>query len=312
MEIPNAQQTKDLLAQAKTVYVIVGTQPDSDVMAAAGALCASLQVADKDVRFFSPRKPDQTHGVAWAENIKSEIGHQNLTISFDYSEDSVDKVSYHIGEETNKFYLTIKPKKGKDPLNSDSVEFSYTGAEADLVILVGVSNLEDLEQLYFGYEKLYKDTGIISINTYPTSFGTIKFDTTKVTGYAELVAQMIDTFGWSLNADVATSLLRVLEQTSNNFSSHKATADTFEVAAQLLRNGARRTQPEYRSPSVAVPADNTSVSQQPKQQEISVAREDSKQSGQKNQQKQHKKQDKQQKKKAGGLAYQPSNTVARN
>lgn len=209
-------------------------------MVATSALYSGLQIADKEVKLLGVDEPRQKFSIKKLDDLKTEIGHQNLLVSFDYNEEAVDKVSYHIGEETNKFYLTIKPKKGYEPLKSDTVEFSYTGAEADLVILVGVSSLEELEQLYFGYEKLYQDSAVIAINEYQTSFGTVKYDLEESTSYSELVAVLMNETELVIDQESATQLLSGIEQESKGFRSPKTSADTFEVVAKLMRLGAVR------------------------------------------------------------------------
>lgn len=299
MDTNQITQINDLLDQVKTVLVIIGNKSDQDVLAAATSLYKSLQVADKDVSLLASRKPENSFGIAGASDIKTEIGNQNLTISFDYNEEAVDKVSYHIGEETNKFYLTIKPKKGSQPLQSDSVDFSYTGAEADLIFSIGVTNLEDLEQLYFGYEKLFRDTPIISLNTYQTSFGTVKLDTVKGVGYSEVVGQLLVELELVIQSQNATELLHVLELTSNHFQSPRTTATTFELAAQLLKAGAQRT---AKMPDQEARVNDSKV------QEFEINQKDDKKNSDSNKQKSTK-----HKKKAGGLDYQPSaGSVSRN
>lgn len=268
MQLPNPQQIKELINQAKTVFVIVGPDANFDELAGASALFSGLQIADKDVKFLSPKKLKQSFDISNLEEIKTEVGHQNLLVSFDYSEEAVDKVSYHIGEETNKFYLTIKPKKDHEPLSADTVEFSYTGADADLVFLVGVSSLEDLEQLYFGYEKLYQDKAVVSMYEYPTGFGTVQLDISEVVGYSELVAQLMSETELHIDGKSATHLLAGIEKESRGFKSLTTTADTFEVVARLLRSGAERT--EEKMVDSASQRTNEESAKKGKSQEISI------------------------------------------
>src|SRR3989304_759359 len=144
---------KDYLRTAESVAVIVGPKPTDDQLAVASALYQGLVATGKEIGFYAPRDISQRQFFALKE-LRTELGKQNLVVEFDYDESAVDKVSYHIGEESGKFYLTIKPKKGHKPLDSSAVDFSYAGADADLVFLVGVHDLETLDQLYFGYENL--------------------------------------------------------------------------------------------------------------------------------------------------------------
>lgn len=229
---------------------MVSPKATFDELASASAIFSGLQVADKDVKLLAPSTLKQSFGISKLDELKTEIGYQNLLISFDYNEEAVDQVGYHIGEGTNKFYLTIKPKKGHEPLDSDTIEFSYTGAETDLIITVGVEDLEELEQLYFGYEKLFQDAPVISIYEYPTEFGTVRYDVSENTCYAELVTQLMSSAELHIGSEEATHLLSSIEQQSRGFKSTKTTADTFDVVASLLRLGATRTQERQLQPSI--------------------------------------------------------------
>jgi hypothetical protein len=235
-------QLKSLIENAQTILIIYPPAASHDQKAVAASLFLSLMRFQKNVRLVTPQPlksgEEQPTGI---ENTQTDIGNQNLSISFNYTPEQVDKVSYHIGEGTGKFYLTIKPKAGYPPLDANNVEFSYTGASADLVILVGVNELESLDQLYFGYEDLYRDVTIISINNYATSFGTVKLDTGDASTTSEVMAKLIPTLGLPLDSDTATNLLHGIESGTQNLSALTVSADTFETVAQLLRAGARRS-----------------------------------------------------------------------
>jgi hypothetical protein len=233
-------QLKELLNRAGEIFIIYPKKANFDLLAAASSLSLSLGEQGKNVRLFSPKQPVETEGLAGLEKTLTQIGNQNLCISFDYVEEQVEKVSYHIGEETQKFYLTIKPQKGHTPLDSSAIEFFYTGAEVDLIILVGVQELDSLSQLYYGYEDTYRSIPIVSINTHETDFGNLKLDMSHATCLSEGVTKLLLDAGVSLSSDAATNLLAGIEESTNNFQSMSAGALTFEVAARLMERGARR------------------------------------------------------------------------
>ena len=172
------QKFKDYLDAAQSVLVLFPTTASNEQKAIAASLFLGISRFGKAVRLVTPAVPEsQDTPYAGIEAVQTDMGNQNLTVGFSYSPEQVDKVSYHIGEETHKFYLTIKPKPGFQPLDASTVEFSYTGASADLVVVVGVSSLENLEQLYFGYEELYTTAAVISITTASTSYASLSVDT---------------------------------------------------------------------------------------------------------------------------------------
>ena len=147
---PKIPQLQELLNISETVVVIVKDQPNLDQLATAATLSLALKGMGKTVHFLTPNpipSTEATDHISGTEILEHSMGNQNLVVSFEYNEQSVDKVSYHIGEESGKFFLTVKPKKGYPPLESSQVEFTYTGMEADLAFLVGFHDLETLENL---------------------------------------------------------------------------------------------------------------------------------------------------------------------
>lgn len=192
--------------------------------------------------------------------IKSELGKENLVISFPYQENQVDKVSYHLGEDSQRFYLTIKPKKGVSPLDSQLVEFAYAGAQAELMLLCGVGDLEELEQLYFGYEELYQNSAIVTLNNFLPDFGSLNLDITGSSSYAEAVFYLLKGLAGSLNLElsawpqidlIATLLLSALTLKTKHFASPQMKSESFLAVAELLQLGARRLNLEEESAKTA-------------------------------------------------------------
>lgn len=235
-------QIKNIVDSAQTIVIIYPKNATLDQRAVAASLYLALSTAQKSVRLVTPQVEQRTdEPLAGIEQTQQDMGNQNLGISFEYTPEQVDKVSYHIGEETGKFYLSIKPKPGFPPLDANSVEFTYTGAAAEAVFLVGVNELESLEHLYFGYEDLYNSVSLVSINNFATSFGTVKVDAGNTSSSSEVLAQLLPGLGLTIDSDVATNLLFGIESSTQNLSSVTTSAETFEVVAQLLRAGARRS-----------------------------------------------------------------------
>lgn len=233
-------QFKALLDVSKTIVVIVKTDPSLDQLATASSLFLALSQAGKEVLFLSPSSPSSNHELSGVENISTKMGNQNLVVSFDYSEELVDKVGYHIGEESGKFFLTIKPKKGHPPLDSSKVEFGYTGMEADLAILIGIHDLETLDDLYFGSESFYQDVPLVTIHNFETELGALQFDFSTHLCYAEALVEVLEGLNISFSSEIATNLLYSIEDKTESMTNSLASAKTFETVAKLLRAGARR------------------------------------------------------------------------
>lgn len=259
-------EISQLVESSQTVVIVLSGSALTDEVAAALAWAALLRGKGKDVQVIAPQLPqvvrlgNEARGLEGAEDISTELGRQNLVISFTYSPEQVDKVSYHIGEETNRFYLTIKPKKGMPPLSSESLEMGYAGAEADLIVYIGVGDVAQLEPLSGEYGEFFRDTPSIALDSGETSMGLVNIQTSSAAGLSEESAQLFVQLGWELDAQAATLLLRGIEETTNGLTSLAATPDTFETVALLLRAGARRERVVTMRPSEkAVAVENETV-----------------------------------------------------
>ncbi len=242
---------KELLARSNSVLVILNAQPSYDQKLAAAGLFLSLKQAGKKVGFFAPEQVYSTD-IPGFDQLKNKLGKQNLLISFDYDKKKVDKVSYHIDEQHQKFYLSVKPQKGKKPLDASKVKFDYTGAEADLILTIGVKELEELDQLYFGYEDLYRNGALVTIDNFEPDWGAYNLDVSGYSCMSEALVVLIRGMGLELDAAAATNLLLGIQHQTNNFTALTASADTFETVAELIRSGARRSKSGQEQPSTPV------------------------------------------------------------
>jgi nicotinic acid mononucleotide adenylyltransferase len=235
----NFSSIPDHVKTAESILIILNGQSTFDQQLAAASLLLALQEQGRAVSLLAPDEVNNPT-ISGLDQIRTEIGHKNLVIGFDYVPEAVNNVSYHIDEESQRFYLTIKPKKGHEPLDKDSVELDYAGAEADLIFLFGVDALEDLKQLYYGYEDVYQAATLISFHDYRTPYTSLAIDLSQISSACEALLQLINKSELSLNSEIATNLLAGIQYETNNFVDPAADADTFEAVASLLRAGARR------------------------------------------------------------------------
>ena len=237
-----AQQLGEVVTTAQTVLVVLPTQPTLDQTATALALTSALETLQKQVTVITPQPlVEPLSQLAGADLIQNQIGNRDLAVSFAYTPEAVDKVSYHIDEAQQRFYLVIKPQKGHKPIDQTTVDFSYTGAEADIVFLIGVHSFDSLEHLYFGYEQLYQTAVIVTFHTFQPEIGTFKLDASGTSSLSESVTLLLQQTGWTLTPEAATNLLQAIEQATDHFQSLSTSAETFEVTAWLMRAGARRS-----------------------------------------------------------------------
>lgn len=243
IEKSRLDQLKTELAKAQKVLILLPPDPDSDMLASALALHLSLSQMGKksSVGCSSPVKVGDSR-IFGVDEVKANIGTRNLVVSFPYEESAIDHVSYDIDETSHKFNLLIKPKDGTI-LDPKTVEFSHTGADADLVITFGISSLEELGRLYAEEKQFLDKATIASIRRGvpgSASFAAIDLTVARALNLAELTTFVIREADIKITNDAATNLYRQILVAGNNFQAPQVTADTFEAVAFLMRHGAQK------------------------------------------------------------------------
>jgi nanoRNase/pAp phosphatase (c-di-AMP/oligoRNAs hydrolase) len=264
---------KSTLDQAKSIVIALPPDPDIDLISAGLSLYYSLST-NKTVKIgcSSPIKV-ATARLFGLDQIQTSIGNQNLVISFDYAEEKLDKIDYEKTEE-GKVRLLIKPRPGENAPDSKSIQFSYAGANADLIIVLGVQTLEELGKLYSDEKTFFDQANILSINlsNQPNSHAKYSLHTASASCLSEIAAFIIKNTGLSLTPDPASNLLIAISDATGNYTSLKTTAETFDLTAFLLRQGGRRLpslaqQPSFVQPQpivtpVATPTPNPAIQNQ--------------------------------------------------
>ncbi len=207
----DTNQFKDLLDSAHSVAILLPKNPGLDVVAAALSLKLSLDQFGKpaSVACADPMTVE-FHRLVGADTVITNLGSRNLVITFPGQTEIVDKVSYHL-DDRGELNLVITPKPNTPGIDHRKLNFISGGAQADLVILVAGAEIPEV----------FAKTPQFSL------------------GGCEETARLLETLKLPVSADAASNLLAGLEKSTSNFTAN-VTGDTFEIAAALMRHGARR------------------------------------------------------------------------
>lgn len=229
---------KNLFNSAKSVLVILPPDPSSDLLSSGLSFYLSLKSSGKDSQ-IGCAKFDDPQNLSGISDIKETVGNQNLHITFNFSEENLEKVDYDITPD-GKFSLLIKPKTGHTVPDINDIKFSYSGANSDLVVVFGINSLEELGKIYAD-EKRFLDTAtILSINTsgQEAVFTPNMFHLANVS-FAELTCLLLQRIELNPTAEASTNLLATIYQNTSSLTSPKMTADTFGSLSFLMRHGGR-------------------------------------------------------------------------
>lgn len=228
-----------LIELSQSIIVVLPPDPSQDQIVSGLSIYSALKDSGKDSQIGcgSPISLDpKQYGVS---EIADTIGSKNLLISFDYDENNLDKVDYDVRDD-GKFYLMVKPKNGAPVPDASNVKFSYSGAEADLVIVFGIGSLEELGKIYADEKNFLDNVKIISINNTPRS---ISFTPNVIheqnISYSEITSKLLEKSNLKLSSQTAMNLLNSIHEETSGLTSPKMTADTFSSIAFLMRSGAR-------------------------------------------------------------------------
>lgn len=235
------QELKTRLGTAQTVLITLPANPSQDAVASTLALYLSLKNSGKSVTVAASTLPIvRDSRLVGVDKITTEVGGNNLVITLDVPEDQIDKVTSNT--EGGHLNLIVNPAKGATPITAEQVKFTYSGAAADLIIVVGAADLSDVGALAEKENELFAKDKIANVSKEVGTFGAINI-TDPSSSNAELVTALLKELALPLDIDIANNLMQGIEAATNGLSSPNMTADTFEALAVLYRAGARRQTP---------------------------------------------------------------------
>jgi nanoRNase/pAp phosphatase (c-di-AMP/oligoRNAs hydrolase) len=247
------QELKTKLGTAQSVLLSIGDNPSQDVVASALAFYLSIKQTGKNVSVVASSAPvvRDSH-IVGLDKITTDVGGENLVITLDVPENMIDKVTSNT--EGGHLNLIVNPAKGVAPITAENVKFSYSGAAADLVIVIGAADLKDIGALAEKENELFAKERLVNISNQVGSFGSVNL-TDPSSSNSELITALLKELALPLDVDIANNLMRGIEEATAGLSSPNMTADTFEALAVLYRTGARRTPPVAPGQTAKIVAD---------------------------------------------------------
>lgn len=240
--IASLSSLKESLPNIHKALVLMPATPNLDSAAAALGLCQLLKAKGIEVQVACPVDMRvEFSRLVGVDDVKKKIGNRNLQISFDYSEDKVEKVSYTISDDGKRFNLVIAPKNNATALDPATVGFDYVGAETDATFLVGVNGYEDIGVIYDEERNVIEGSLTVALTLFPVpTYAKFHADAQGYSSLSEMMAAVVSQLDISLDVDGASNLLYGIDSATQSLTSPLANADTFETVALLMRAGAKR------------------------------------------------------------------------
>ena len=236
-------QFKDLLSRAKKVVILMGNEPNFDVVSAGLALNNLLKSHGKVSHLVSAGKvPDATSVLTGVDEIKSDLESKKLVISLDYEKNPIENISYKIEGKT--FNLIVKPRTSN--LNLDEVQTSFIGADYNLIMVLGTGDIRNLG-VYGAHREIFDSLPLINIDIDESNarFGKLNIVDSKIESICGLLSLLCNDAGIGLPEKSANLMLIGMREATQNFTRIKGPA-IFEAAAYTAKSkGSEETrQPE--------------------------------------------------------------------
>ena len=223
---------------AQKIIIALPQNPRYDQTAGGLSLYLLLAQAGKNTSVVCPSAMTvEFNNLVGVDKISPKVKGTDLVVSFSYLMDDVEKISYN--DDAGRLNLVIQPKTGAPNINEKSVNLSYAGVGADLLITVGVKNISQLDQS--GLSSINPES-IVNIDNWSdnTNFAAANVIDVDSSSISEIVLGLSEGLGLQLDLDVAQNLLNGLWQATSGLKKPDLGPDAYEAVATCLRLGAQK------------------------------------------------------------------------
>ncbi|MBI2624043.1 hypothetical protein HYW67_00930 [Candidatus Parcubacteria bacterium] len=233
----------DLIAKAKRIAIFPRPDSRGEAVAAAFGLGLYLEAFNKDVTVVAA-VPERLGFMARPKQVAPALASNSdeFVIRLDTGQKAVAELRY---EKTDLgLDIFIRAKDGR--FEPADLTFPPARAAADLVITVGLADLDQLGETFSRDPDLFFSHPIVNIDAGPANelYGELNIVNSHAHAVAETIVELLETgdkLPPALSADAATALFASLVIATRNFQVSHLHAETMAAAAMLVSAGADRT-----------------------------------------------------------------------
>lgn len=231
-------QLVEKLQSATNILVTVSRNPSVDQLSACVGLTLFLNKFGKHATaVFSGEVPSTIEFLEPETTLeKTTDSLRDFIIALDKSK--ADKLRYKVEDEMVRIFITPY----RTSISQNDLVFSQGDFNVDVVVALGVSRQEDLDEAITSHGRILHDAIVSSINTHSgESLGSINWTDTVASSLSELVYDLGSALSKDLlDGQIATALLTGIVAETARFSNEKTTPQTMSVSAALMAAGANQ------------------------------------------------------------------------
>lgn len=235
--MPESQkQLVERIKQAQNVLVTVSKNPSVDQLAAAIGLTLALNHLGKHgTAVFSGQVPSTLEFLKPEETLeKNTDSLRDFIIALDKSK--ADKLRYKVEDNVVRIFITPY----RTSISDKDLQFSQGDFNVEVVIALGVTNQQDLDEAITAHGRILHDATVAAINTQPGSeLGSINWFDEQASSLSEMVVGLIGQLDKkAIDNQMATALLTGIIAMTERFRNEKTSPRTMSVSAELMAAGA--------------------------------------------------------------------------
>jgi len=240
MELNNLDQIFRIINESSKILILTDSIFNFDKIAASLSFGLFTQILGKNtIIYFKNTIEEKYKFLNGFELIKNNIDiENNLTIAISTKDIKAKELSYEQKEDRIEIYLT--PEKNKK-FTKEDVSIIDNQNLFDLIITIGVENIEKIGEFYNSNIEFFKDTPIINIdnNIANERFGQINLIEPQYSSICELMFDLITMYKSELiDEKIATNILAGIIYKNKKLNLQKLSSNTVEAISALIEIGA--------------------------------------------------------------------------
>ncbi len=240
MELNNLDQIFRIINENSKILILTDSIFNFDKIAASLSFGLFTQILGKNtIIYFKNTIEEKYKFLNGFELIKNNIDiKNNLTIAISTKDVKAKELSYEQKEDRIEIYLT--PEKNKK-FTKEDVSIIDNQNLFDLIITIGVENIEKIGEFYNSNIEFFKDTPIINIdnNIANERFGQINLIEPQYSSICELMFDLITMYKSELiDEKIATNILAGIIYKNKKLNLQKLSSNTVEAISALIEIGA--------------------------------------------------------------------------
>lgn len=251
-------ELRNLLPTAKNILIALPAGADIDKLSAGLSLFLTFKAQGKEVSIVceDTLTVGQSHLIGIdhiQKNVPSTGNGGNLTLTLEGVASAngtipaLEKLDW--SAENNNLNLVFHVIPGQI-FQPSRVVPKYQGSGFNSIFVIGAANLDSLGSIYRQNANSFSGVHIVNIDSQNNSqFGQTNIVDNNASSVSEMVAQVLVDLGISVDADTSSNLLTGIFAATNNLTSDKVNADTFQIVANCLKAGGKKPGQAQQAPT---------------------------------------------------------------